>query len=64
LGCVLSDIPARDLKRRLWLPLLFPVQRLLDLYDSEFSVAFGKEALLLESLLFYRKTEQDQAMIM
>ena len=64
LVCVLSDAPARDLKRRLWLPLLFPVHRLLDLYDSEFSVAFGKEALLLESLLFYRKTEEDRAMIL
>jgi len=64
LVCVLSDVPARDLKRRLWLPLLFPVHRLLDLYDSEFSVAFGKEALLLESLLFYRKTEEDRAMIL
>jgi len=63
LVCVLSDTPARDLKRRLWLPLLFPIHRLLDLYDSEFSVAFGKEALLLESLLFYRKTEGDRAVI-
>lgn len=64
LVCVLSDAPARDLKRRLWLPLLFPVHRLLDLYDSEFSVAFGKEALLLESLLFFRKTDEDVAMIL
>jgi CRISPR-associated endonuclease/helicase Cas3 len=64
LVCVLSDIPARDLKRQLWLPLLFPVYRLLDLYDSEFSIAFGKEALLLESLLFYRKTAGDTAIVL
>jgi len=63
LVCVLSDIPAGNLKRQLWLPLLFPVHRLLDLYDSEFSVVFGKEALLLESLLFYRKTQVDGAVI-
>jgi CRISPR-associated endonuclease/helicase Cas3 len=64
LVCVLSDIPAGDLKRQLWLPLLFPIYRLLDLYDSEFSVVFGKEALLLESLLFYRKTAEDTAIIL
>ena len=64
LVCVLSDIMARDLKRRLWLPLLFPIYRVLDLYDSEFSVAFGKEALMLESLLFYRKTKENSAIIL
>ncbi len=63
LVCVLSNMSARKLKQKLWLPLLFPIQRLLDRYDDEFSVAFGKEALLLESLLFYRKTEGNQAII-
>lgn len=64
LVCVISDMPAREMKRRLWLPLLFPIYRLTDLHDSEFSVAFGKEALLLESLLFYRKTGTDKPIIM
>jgi CRISPR-associated endonuclease/helicase Cas3 len=64
LVCVLSDKPARELKRHLWLPFLFPVYRLLDLYESEFSVVFGKEALLLESLLFYRRTAKDMAIIL
>jgi CRISPR-associated endonuclease/helicase Cas3 len=63
LVCVLSDKKAHDLKRQLWLPLLFPIYRLYDLYDSEFSVAFGQSALLLESLLFYRKTNQDTAIL-
>jgi CRISPR-associated endonuclease/helicase Cas3 len=63
LVCVISDMPARDLKRRLWLPLLFPVYRLLDLYDSEYSVTFGKEALLLESLLFYRQPNSNNPII-
>lgn len=60
LVCVISDRDPYELKRSLWLPLLFPVYRLSDLYDSEFAVAFGKEALLLESLLFYRKTGGDR----
>lgn len=64
LVCVMSDAPARDLKRRLWLPLLFPVYRLFDLYGSEYSVTFGKEALLLESMLFYRKPSQDGPIIL
>jgi CRISPR-associated endonuclease/helicase Cas3 len=63
LVCVISRTPARDLKRRLWLPLLFPVHRLFDLYDSEYSVAFGKEALMLESLLFYRPTDDNKPLI-
>lgn len=64
LVCVISRMPARDLKRRLWLPQLFPIYRLFDLYDSEYSVAFGKEALMLESLLFYRPTEDDHPIIL
>jgi CRISPR-associated endonuclease/helicase Cas3 len=61
LVCVLSDQKALDLKRQLWLPMLFPLYRLRDLYDSEYSVTFGQNALLLDSLLFYRKTTQDSA---
>lgn len=63
LVCVISRTPARELKRKLWLPLLFPVHRLFDLYGSEYSVAFGKPALMLESLLFYRPTEDDNPII-
>lgn len=61
LVCVLSDRKPQDLKRQLWLPLLFPVYRLHDLYDGEYSVAFGQNALLLDSLLFYRKTDREAA---
>jgi hypothetical protein len=63
LVCVISRKPARELKRQLWLPLLFPVHRLFDLYGSEYSVAFGKPALMLESLLFYRPTENNNPII-
>ena len=63
LVCVISRTPARELKRKLWLPLLFPVHRLFDLYGSEYSVAFGKPALMLESLLFYRPTEDNNPII-
>lgn len=61
LVCVLSDKPAPDLKRQLWLPMLFPLYRLRDRYDSEFAVTFGQPALLLDSLLFFRKTNQNKA---
>jgi CRISPR-associated endonuclease/helicase Cas3 len=64
LVCVLSDTPARELKRRLWLPMLFPVHRLVDLYGSEYSVTFGQEALLLESLLFYRPSTSNGPIIL
>lgn len=63
LVCVISRTPARELKRKLWLPLLFPIHRLFDLYGSEYSVAFGKPALMLESLLFYRPTEDNNPII-
>ncbi len=62
LVCVFSDMSRLELKRRLNLPALFPIQRVLDMTSGEYSVAFGQEALLLDSLLFWRKTRGDQAM--
>jgi CRISPR-associated endonuclease/helicase Cas3 len=64
LVCVFSDMPRLELKRRLNLPTLFPIQRVQDMTGAEYSVAFGQEALLLDSLLFWRKTRGDQAMFM
>ncbi len=64
LVCVFSDMPRLELKRRLNLPALFPIQRVLDMTGGEYSVAFGQEALLLDSLLFWRKTRGDQAIFL
>ena len=58
LTCVLSDIPRTELKQRLNLSSMFPIYRLQDRTGNEYSVVFGQEALLLESLLFYRKTNR------
>ncbi len=61
--CVISDKSPFELKQQLWLPPLFPIHRLRDRYDSEFSVSFGHAALMLDSLLFYHKTNQNYAII-
>ena len=63
LTCILSDMPRTELKQRLNLSSMFPVYRLQDRTGNEYSVVFGQEALLLESLLFYRKTKEDKPMI-
>lgn len=62
--CVFSDIPRLELKRHLNLPALFPIQCVQDLTGARYSVAFGQEALLLDSLLFWRKTRGDQAIFL
>ena len=64
LVCVFSDMPRLELKRRLNLPALFPIQRVLDITGGEYSVTFGQDALLLDSLLFWRKTRNDQAIFL
>jgi len=62
LACLLSDMGRKELKQRLNLGSMFPIQRLQDQTGAEYAVAFGQEALLLDSLLFWRKTRGDQAM--
>src|SRR6266566_800727 len=62
LTCILSDMGRKELKQRLNLGSIFPMQRLQDQTGAEYSLAFGEEALLLDSLLFWRKTRGDQAM--
>ena len=64
LTCILSDMGRKELKQRLNLPTMFPIQRLQDKTGAEYAVAFGQEALLLDSLLFWRKTKGDQAMFL
>jgi CRISPR-associated endonuclease/helicase Cas3 len=53
-----------DLKSRLNLPLLFPVYSLGDNISTGYCVSFGKEALLLDSLLFYRKNKNNEGAIL
>lgn len=62
LVCYILEMNRFDVKYRRALPLLFPVYPLADRYsmnDSNppFSVAFGQEALMLESLFFYVKNQ-------
>lgn len=64
LVCVFSDKPRSELKSRLNLPALFPIQRVEDRTGAEYSVAFGQEALLLDSLLFWQRTKGDNAMFL
>ncbi len=49
-----------DLKNALKLPPTFAIHSLGDRLSTTYCVAFGKEALLLDSLLFYRKNRQDE----
>lgn len=64
LPAIVSDMPRFELKQRLRLGGLFPVYRLQDVTGNEYSVIFGQEALLLDSLLFAYKTKGDRALFL
>ncbi|HEY1348042.1 MAG TPA: type I-D CRISPR-associated helicase Cas3' [Ktedonobacteraceae bacterium] len=64
LPCLLSSLAREEIKGHYHLGGLFPLYRLRDRWGREYSVAFGKEALLLDSLLFFRKTGNEQAMML
>src|SRR6266487_1779923 len=55
LTCIVSDLQPLELKRKHRLGGVFPVYRLQDAIGSDYSIVFGQEALLLETLLFFRK---------
>lgn len=59
---ITKDDPER-LKRMLLLPPTFQLYPLRDCYDTPLLMAFGQSALLLDSLLFYRNPQADQAII-
>lgn len=61
--CCISKRDRRELWRRLRLPPFFPLYRLLDqLGNREYTVAFGKAALMLEPLLWYlRDWDENEA---
>ncbi|HLH63458.1 MAG TPA: type I-D CRISPR-associated helicase Cas3' [Ktedonobacteraceae bacterium] len=58
LVCVFSAMPRAELKRKLNLPALFPIQCVQDVTGARYSVAFGQEALLLDSLFSWQRTGQ------
>ncbi len=60
LPCLLSDRVRTELKQRLRLGAMFPLYRLHDSTGNEYSIAFGQDALLLESLLYFYKTRGDK----
>ena len=62
--CIFSDIPGKELKGRLNLGGIFPIYRLQDGTGNDYTVTFGQEALLLDSLLFYRKPNEEKPMIL
>jgi CRISPR-associated endonuclease/helicase Cas3 len=63
LTCIISDMQRKELKQRLELGAVFPVYRLQDSAGHEYSIAFGQEALLLESVLFFRKPKSTSAIM-
>ncbi len=63
LVCIFSDMDRLELKRRLQLGAVFPVYRLRDGWQNEYSVAFGQEALLLDSILTFRKPKGDTSIM-
>lgn len=62
--CCISKYDRRDLWQRLRLPPFFPLYSLRDQRGKEFSVAFGKAALMLEPLLWrLRNRDENEAPI-
>ena len=64
LPCLISPMSRDELRKRLKLGGIFPIYRLRDGWEQEYSVAFGEQALLLDSLLFFLKIGDDQAMML
>lgn len=59
LVCLISDMKAKHLKTKYRLPLHFPIFTLKDDSNSDYCVAFGKEAFLLDSLLWWKKPNKE-----
>lgn len=59
LVCIVSNFSRTELKQRFGLGNLFPIYRLHDSTGNEYSVVFGQNALLLDSILSYRKAKGD-----
>lgn len=64
LPCLLSPLPREALRGQYRLGGIFPIYRLRDGWEQEYSIAFGEEALLLDSLLFFRKMNDERALLL
>src|SRR6266700_2879691 len=64
LVCIISRMKPAELKASLHLGMLFQVVRLEDQVGSQYSIAFGQEALLLETELFFRESKGDGPMML
>jgi CRISPR-associated endonuclease/helicase Cas3 len=56
LTCIISSIKRQDIKQKLQLSGVFPVYRLQDKLGSEYAIAFGQDAILLDSILRFRSS--------
>ena len=54
LTCIISTIKPRELRWKLQLSGVFPLYRFQDKSGAEYSIAFGQDAILLDSLLRFR----------
>lgn len=64
LSCLLSTRPIRELRGKYALPGIFPMYRLKDGWGQDYTVVFGQEALLLDTLLFFQKPDENLAMML
>jgi CRISPR-associated endonuclease/helicase Cas3 len=64
LPCLLSPLSREEIRGRYRLGGIFPIYRLRDGWEQEYSIAFGEEALLLDSLLFFRKMNDERALLL
>lgn len=69
LVCFISDCDRAYLRAKLGLPIHFQAYSLADKYSSDdkksppYTIAFGKSALMLETLLWFRKPKKDEGWI-
>jgi CRISPR-associated endonuclease/helicase Cas3 len=64
LPCLLSPLSREEIRGRYRLSGIFPIYRLRDGWGQEYSIAFGEQALLLDSLLFFRKMNDEHALLL
>lgn len=62
--CLLSPLSREEIRGQCRLSGIFPIYRLRDGLGQEYSIAFGEEALLLDSLLFFRKMNDERALLL
>jgi CRISPR-associated endonuclease/helicase Cas3 len=64
LPCLLSSLSREEIRGQYRLSGIFPIYRLRDGWGQEYSIAFGEQALLLDSLLFFRKMNDEHALLL